>query len=47
VRSPPTRPFVETLTWQNRCALATTANALLDDGVKPSKRRQREEVVAR
>lgn len=39
--------FREALTWQNRGALATAANGLLDDGVKPSRRRQREEVVAR
>jgi Lantibiotic dehydratase, N terminus len=39
--------FREALTWQNRGALATVADGLLKDGVKPSKRRQREEVVAR
>jgi Lantibiotic dehydratase, N terminus len=39
--------FREALTWQNRPALATAADGLLGDGVKPSKRRQREEVVAR
>jgi hypothetical protein len=39
--------FREALTWQNRGALATAADGLLNDGVKPSRRRQREEVVAR
>jgi hypothetical protein len=39
--------FREALTWQNRGALATAADGLLKDGVKPSRRRQREEVVAR
>ena len=39
--------FREALTWQNRGALATAADGLLRDGVKPSKRREREEVVAR
>jgi Lantibiotic dehydratase, N terminus len=39
--------FREALTWQNRGALATAADGLLNDRVKPSKRRQREEVVAR
>jgi hypothetical protein len=39
--------FREALTWQNRGALATAADGVLKDGVKPSKRRQREEVVAR
>jgi hypothetical protein len=39
--------FREALTWQNRGALATAADGLLNHGVKPSKRRQREEVIAR
>jgi hypothetical protein len=39
--------FREALTSQNRGALATAADGLLNDGVKPSRRRQREEVVAR
>jgi hypothetical protein len=39
--------FREALTWQNRRALATAADGLLTDGGKPSKRREREEVVAR
>jgi Lantibiotic dehydratase, N terminus len=39
--------FREALTWQNRGALATAADGLLKERVKPSKRRQREEVVAR
>jgi hypothetical protein len=39
--------FREALIWQDRGALATAADGLLKDAVKPSKRRQREEVVAR
>jgi hypothetical protein len=32
--------FREALTWQNRGALATAADGLLKDGVKPSKRQR-------
>jgi hypothetical protein len=39
--------FREALSWQNRGAVATAADGLLNDGVMPSKRRRREEVVAR
>jgi hypothetical protein len=38
--------FQEALTWQNREALETAARKLSVNGSKPSKRRQREELVA-
>jgi hypothetical protein len=39
--------FREAVTWQHRGALAATVNGLLKDGSKPSKQRERAEIVAR